>query len=144
MRINRTNYVSSGINIHNVICVINEVSEVVVAAAGDGHAGGSWRARGGARRGGARSGAQAGPGRRAGRASGDGGAGLAAADVFGPDLGVALLELGHDGDAGGVFEEDDVDAVADQEVEVAGKGLRLADDDAGDLEQQDRPGAHLA
>src|SRR6266852_7502840 len=68
----------------------------------------------------------------------------AAADVLAPDLRVAPLELAHGGHAVLVLEQDDLDAAAGQEAEVACEGLRLADNHPRDLEQQDRPGAHLA
>src|SRR6266849_10278505 len=75
---------------------------------------------------------------------GPGPCGSAAADVLAPDLRVAPLELPHGGHALLVLEQDDLHAPAGQEAEVACEGLRLADHHPGDLEQQDRPGAHLA
>src|SRR5690349_18682555 len=70
--------------------------------------------------------------------------GLAAAYVFAPDLGVAGLEFLHGGHAAFVVEQDDLDAAAGEEAEVAFERLGLADHHAGDLEEQDGAGAHLA
>src|SRR5579862_3652915 len=69
---------------------------------------------------------------------------LAAPDVLTPYLGIPLLELRHDRDAGRVVEQHDLDALGAQEAEVALEGPRLPDDHPGDLEQQDGAGAHLA
>src|ERR1700722_17004632 len=72
-----------------------------------------------------------------------GGPWLAAADVLAPDMRLPGLELLHGGDARGIVEQHDLDALAAQELQVAGEGAGLADNHAGDLEQQDRAGAHL-
>src|ERR1700761_7772360 len=69
---------------------------------------------------------------------------LPAADVLAPDLGVAGLELLHRRYAAGVVEEHDLDALGPQEAQVAREGAGLAHHHARDLEEQDRPGAHLA
>src|SRR5580658_1612899 len=68
----------------------------------------------------------------------------AAADVLAPHLREALLELAHRGHAPGVVQEHDLHALAGQEAEVALERLRLPHDHPGDLEEQDRPAAHLA